>query len=371
MNHSLVILPGDGIGHEVMAEVKKIIGWVEGNTELSFEIQEDHLGGAAIDAYGAPLADATLEKCRRADAILMGSVGGPKWDKVDYAIRPEAGLLKLRKELDLFANLRPAIVFDALADASTLKADVVRGLNIMIVRELTGGVYFGEPRGIEDLGNGQRRGFNTQTYTTAEIERVGRVAFELARKRHSRVTSCEKANVMESGKLWREIMTALHARDYSDVSLNHMYADNCAMQLLRNPKQFDVIVTDNLFGDILSDEASMLTGSLGMLPSASLGAADGNGRRAALYEPVHGSAPDIAGQGKANPLAAILSFAMALNYSFHRGDIAERIEWAVEDVLTAGIRTPDIMAEDCTLVSTKAMGDAVIDTLSRQKADAA
>ena len=264
-----------------------------------------------------------------------------------------------------------AIVFDALADASTLKPDIVRGLNIMIVRELTGGVYFGEPRGIEDIGNGQKRGFNTQTYTTAEIERVGRVAFEMARKRHNRVTSCEKANVMESGKLWREVMTALHARDYSDVSLSHMYADNCAMQLLRNPKQFDVIVTDNLFGDILSDEASMLTGSLGMLPSASLGAADSAGRRPALYEPVHGSAPDIAGQGRANPLAAILSFAMALNYSFHRGDIAEQIEWAVEDTLTAGIRTPDIMAEGCTPVGTKAMGDAVIETLSRQKVDAA
>ncbi|MBI2235135.1 MAG: 3-isopropylmalate dehydrogenase [Micavibrio aeruginosavorus] len=371
MNHSIVILPGDGIGHEVMAEVKKIIGWVQANTDMSFDIQEDHLGGAAIDAYGVPLADSTLEKCRKADAVLMGSVGGPKWDKVDYAIRPEAGLLKLRKELDLFANLRPAIVFDSLVDASTLKAEIVRGLDIMIVRELTGGVYFGEPRGIEDLGNGQKRGFNTQTYTTAEIERVGRVAFELARKRHNRVTSCEKANVMESGKLWREVITALHAAEYSDVTLNHMYADNCAMQLLRNPKQFDVIVTDNLFGDILSDEASMLTGSLGMLPSASLGAADANGRRNALYEPVHGSAPDIAGQGKANPLAAILSLAMALRYSFHRGDIAELIEWAVEDVLSAGIRTADIMADSCTPVGTAAMGDAVIARLAQQKANAA
>lgn len=371
MNHSIVILPGDGIGHEVMAEVKKTVGWVQANTDLTFDIQEDHLGGAAIDAYGVPLADSTLEKCRKADAVLMGSVGGPKWDKVDYAIRPEAGLLKLRKELDLFANLRPAIVFDSLVEASTLKAEIVRGLDIMIVRELTGGVYFGEPRGIEDLGNGQKRGFNTQTYTTAEIERVGRVAFELARKRHNRVTSCEKANVMESGKLWREVITALHAAEYSDVTLNHMYADNCAMQLLRNPKQFDVIVTDNLFGDILSDEASMLTGSLGMLPSASLGAADASGRRNALYEPVHGSAPDIAGQGKANPLAAILSLAMALRYSFHRGDIAELIEWAVEDVLSAGIRTADIMAEGCTPASTAAMGDAVIARLTQQKANAA
>lgn len=370
-NHSILILPGDGIGHEVMAEVKKIIHWVSNNTDVSFNVSEDHLGGAAIDAYGVPLADSTLEKCRQADAILMGAVGGPKWDKVDYTIRPEAGLLRLRKELELFANLRPAIVFDALVDSSTLKPDIVRGLNIMIVRELTGGVYFGQPRGIEDLGNGQRRGVNTQVYTTAEIQRVARVAFELARKRHGRVTSCEKANVMESGKLWREDVTALHAAEYSDVTLNHMYADNCAMQLLRNPKQFDVIVTDNLFGDILSDEASMLTGSLGMLPSASLGAVDADGRRAALYEPVHGSAPDIAGQNKANPLAAILSFAMALNYSFHRGDIGEQIEWAVEDVLGQGIRTGDIMAAGCTPVGTAAMGDAVLQTLSRLKAEAA
>lgn len=366
--HSILLLPGDGIGHEVMAEVKKIVQWVSDNTELSFAVEEDHLGGAAIDAYGVPLADSTLEKARKADAVLMGSVGGPQWDKIEYNIRPEAGLLRLRKELDLFANLRPAIVFDALVDASTLKADIVRGLNIMIVRELTGGVYFGEPRGIENLGNGQRRGVNTQVYTTAEIERVGRVAFELARKRHGRVTSCEKANVMESGKLWREEITALHAAEFDDVALNHMYADNCAMQLLRNPKQFDVIVTDNLFGDILSDEASMLTGSLGMLPSASLGAADANGKRPALYEPVHGSAPDIAGQGKANPLAAILSFAMALTYSFHRGDIGEQIEWAVEDVLGQNIRTADIMADNCAMVSTASMGDAVLQSLSRVKA---
>ncbi len=370
-HHSLVILPGDGIGHEVMAEVKKIIQWVEANTDLSFEITEDHLGGTAIDAYGVPLSDETLEKCRKADAVLLGAVGGPKWDNVDYSIRPEAGLLKLRKELGLFANLRPAIVFDPLVDASSLKPEIVKGLDIMIVRELTGGVYFGEPRGIEDLGNGERRGVNTQVYTTSEIHRVARVAFELARKRHNRVTSCEKANVMESGKMWREDVTALHAAEYADVELSHMYADNCAMQLLRNPKQFDVIVTDNLFGDILSDEASMLTGSLGMLPSASLGAADENGKRLALYEPVHGSAPDIAGQGKANPLAAILSFAMALRYSFHRGDIAEQIEWAVEDVLSSGTRTPDVMAPDCTLVGTAQMGDALIANLTRLKAEAA
>lgn len=370
-HHSIVILPGDGIGHEVMAEVKKVIRWVEDNTDLSFEITEDHLGGTAIDAYGVPLSDETLEKCRKADAVLLGAVGGPKWDKVDYNIRPEAGLLKLRKELGLFANLRPAIVFDPLVDASSLKPEIVKGLDIMIVRELTGGVYFGEPRGIEDLGNGERRGVNTQVYTTSEVHRVARVAFELARKRHNRVTSCEKANVMESGKMWREDITALHAAEYADVELAHMYADNCAMQLLRNPKQFDVIVTDNLFGDILSDEASMLTGSLGMLPSASLGAADEQGKRLALYEPVHGSAPDIAGQGKANPLAAILSFAMALRYSFHRGDIAEQIEWAVEDVLSSGTRTPDVMAPDCNLVGTAQMGDALVANLTRLKAEAA
>lgn len=363
--HQIVILPGDGIGHEVMAEVQKIIQWTANHSDLRFDVIEDHLGGAAIDAYGVPLADSTLESCRKADAVLMGAVGGPKWDKVDYAIRPEAGLLKLRKSLDLFANLRPAIVFDALVDASTLKPDIVRGLDIMIVRELTGGVYFGEPRGIEDLGNGQKRGFNTQTYTTAEIERVGRAAFDMARKRQNRVTSCEKANVMESGKLWREVITDLHARDYADVTLNHMYADNCAMQLLRNPRQFDVIVTDNLFGDILSDEASMLTGSLGMLPSASLGPADpATGKRPALYEPVHGSAPDIAGQNKANPLAAILSFAMALRYSFNRGDIATTIETAVNTTLNNNHRTGDIAPVGVKALSTGEMGDAVLSTLN-------
>ena len=365
--HSLILLPGDGIGPEVMAEVRKVMRWLESNTDIQFNVQEDALGGAAIDKYGLPLADETLEKCRNADAIVMGSVGGPQWDNVDYNIRPEAGLLKLRKELDLFANLRPAIVFDALIDASTLKADIVRGLDILIVRELTGGVYFGEPRGIEDLGDGQRRGFNTQTYTTAEIRRVGQVAFNLSRKRQSRVCSAEKANVMESGKLWREEITKLHGEDYTDISLTHMYADNCAMQLLRNPRQFDVIVTDNLFGDILSDEAAMLTGSLGMLPSASLGAPGTPG----LYEPVHGSAPDIAGQGKANPLATILSFAMALRYSLDRGDLADKIEVAVQDVLSQGLRTADIMAEGCTICSTTMLGDALIAALDKVMAAAA
>ena len=358
---NLLILPGDGIGPEVMAEVVKLINWCNAHAGTKFTVEHDVVGGAAIDKYRMPLADGTLEKARAADAVLLGAVGGPNWDKVAYALRPEAGLLKLRKELGLFANLRPAIVFDALIDASTLKPEIVRGLDILIVRELTGGVYFGEPRGIEDLGNGERRGVNTQVYTTSEIHRVGRVAFELARRRNAKVCSCEKANVMESGKLWREDMTTLHEADYGDVALTHMYADNCAMQLLRNPRQFDVIVTDNLFGDILSDEAAMLTGSLGMLPSASLGAADSKtGKRPTLYEPVHGSAPDIAGQDKANPLAAILSFAMALRYSFERGDLATKIEQAVQTLLNAGVRTADIMADGCQEVGTAAMGEKLI-----------
>jgi 3-isopropylmalate dehydrogenase len=362
----LLLLPGDGIGPEVMAEVKKLIAWMSANGGPSFNIEEDHIGGSAYDAYGHPFADQTLEKARKVDAIIMGSVGGPKWDGVEYALRPEAGLLRARKELDLFANLRPAIVFDALVDASSLKPEIVKGLDILIVRELTGGVYFGEPRGIETLPDGQRRGFNTQTYTTNEIRRIGKVAFELAQKRSGKVTSCEKANVMESGKLWREEITHVH-KDYGAVKLEHMYADNCAMQLLRNPSQFDVIVTDNLFGDILSDEAAMLTGSLGMLPSASLGKPGVPG----LYEPVHGSAPDIAGQNKANPLATILSFSMALRYSLQAGDWADKIEAAVQDVLNSGTRTADIMAKGCTQVSTSQMGDALLKHLSLTLADAA
>ncbi len=357
--YNLQILPGDGIGPEIMDEAKKVIHWINQNTDITINTKEDTFGGAAYEQYEVPLADHTLEDCRKADAILMGAVGGPQWDNVDYNKRPEAGLLRLRKELDLFANLRPAIVFDALIDASTLKPEIVKGLDILIVRELTGGVYFGEPRGIEDLGNGQRRGVNTQVYTTAEIERVSRVAFELARKRSNKVHSCEKANVMESGRLWREDVSALHAKEYSDVEIQHMYADNCAMQLLRNPSQFDVIVTDNLFGDILSDEAAMLTGSLGMLPSASLGAEGST----ALYEPVHGSAPDISGKGIANPLATILSFAMCLRYSFDQGALADKIENSVQTVLNNKIRTGDIMAEGCTQVSTSEMGDALIATL--------
>ena len=361
MTYTLKILAGDGIGPEIMTEAKKLIAWLNSNTDINIETSDGLIGGASIDAYGVPFSDETLEECHAADAILLGAVGGPKWADVEYTLRPEAGLLKARKELELFANLRPALVFDALVDASSLKPEIVKGLDILIVRELTGGVYFGEPRGIEDLGNGQRRGVNTQVYTTSEIERVARVAFDLAKKRGNKVTSCEKANVMESGKLWREDVTALHAKEFSDVELEHMYADNCAMQLLRNPSQFDVIVTDNLFGDILSDEAAMLTGSLGMLPSASLGAQG----TTALYEPVHGSAPDIMGQGKANPLATILSFAMCLRYSFDQGGLADRIETAVQDVLNSGTRTPDIMAEGCTEISTSAMGDALISALEK------
>lgn len=360
MHYNLMMLAGDGIGPEAMAEVEKLISWINFQGDISISVEKGLIGGCSTDAYGVPLSDEVLARCRASDAIMLGAVGGPKWDNVAYDKRPEAGLLRLRKELDLFANLRPALVFDALIDASTLKPEIVRGLDILIVRELTGGVYFGEPRGIEDLGNGERRGINTQVYTSSEIRRIGRVAFELARRRSGRVTSCEKANVMESGKLWREEITALHdAGDYSDIRLSHMYADNAAMQLVRDPRQFDVIVTDNLFGDILSDAAAMLTGSLGMLPSASLGAAGTPG----LYEPVHGSAPDIAGKGRANPLATILSFAMCLRYSFENGVLADRIEEAVQRVLNAGVRTADIMAEGCNEVSTAAMGDAVLKAL--------
>lgn len=364
MKCSILFLPGDGIGPEVMAEVKKIIQHYTQAGILDAAITEDHIGGIATDSYGTPLSDDTIAQCRAADFVMLGAVGGPKWANVDYHLRPEAGLLKLRKELGLFANLRPAQAFDALLGASTLQPDVVRGLDIMIVRELTGGIYFGEPRLIENLPNGERRGIDTQVYTTSEILRISHVAFELAGKRHKKVCSVDKANVMKSGVLWREEITALQKKDYPEIELSHMYVDNCAMQLLRNPKQFDVIVTDNLFGDILSDEASMLTGSLGMIPSASLGALDpATGKRPAVYEPVHGSAPDIAGQNKANPLASLLSLAMALRYSLNRDDLAAALEKAVEDVLAAGYRTPDIMAAGCTLVTTTQMGDAVLSAL--------
>src|SRR3984885_2296683 len=336
-NKKLLILPGDGIGPEVMREVRRVIDWMDRRRMVTFDVTEDLVGGAAIDARKTPITDETMQAAKDADAILFGSVGGPKWDNLGFDMRPEIAILRLRKELDIFANLRPAIVFDPLVDASTLKADVIRGLDIMIVRESTGGIYFGEPRGVETLPDGQQRGFDTETYTTNEIERVCRVAFELARNRQNRVCSVEKANVMQSGLFWRQTVTALRDREFADVELTHMYADNCAMQLVRNPRQFDVIVTSNLFGDLLSDLASMLTGSLGMLPSASLGAAQGRGRRRALYEPVHGSAPDIAGKGVANPLACILSFAMMLRYSFDLGEEADRAEEAVRETLGSGI----------------------------------
>ena len=362
-NPSLLILPGDGIGPEVMAEVRKVIDWFGARRGLTFDVSEDLVGGAAYDAHGTPLTDATMEKAQEVDAVLLGAVGGPKYDDLDFSVKPERGLLRLRKEMDLFANLRPAQCFDALADFSSLKKEVVAGLDIMIVRELTSGVYFGEPRGIFTEGN-ERVGVNTQRYTESEIARVSRSAFELARKRGNKVCSMEKANVMESGVLWREVVQKLRDDEYPDVELSHMYADAGAMQLTRWPKQFDVIVTDNLFGDLLSDLAAMLTGSLGMLPSASLGAPMANGRPKALYEPVHGSAPDIAGQGKANPIACILSFAMALRYSFDLGDEADRLEAAVQQVLADGLRTADLMGpEGGTAVSTAAMGDAIVAAL--------
>ncbi len=361
-NPSLLILPGDGIGPEVMAEVRKIIDWIGDKRGVTFEVSEDLVGGAAYDKHGVPLADETMAKAQEVDAVLLGAVGGPKYDDLDFSVKPERGLLRLRKEMDLYSNLRPAQCFDALADFSSLKKDIVSGLDIMIVRELTSGVYFGEPRGIFEEGN-ERVGINTQRYTESEIERGARSAFELAMKRNKRLCSMEKANVMESGILWREVVTRV-GKEYPEVELSHMYADNGAMQLVRAPKQFDVIYTDNLFGDILSDCAAMLTGSLGMLPSASLGAPMANGRPKALYEPVHGSAPDIAGEGKANPCACILSFAMALRYSFDMGDEADRLEAAVEKVLADGVRTGDLLNEEGVKpVSTSEMGDAVIAAL--------
>jgi 3-isopropylmalate dehydrogenase len=363
-NKKLLVLPGDGIGPEVMAEVRRVIDWMDHRRTVSFDLAEDLVGGAAIDALGTPIAEKTVEAAKQADAVLFGSVGGPKWDKLGFDMRPEIAILTLRRELGLFANLRPATVLEPLVDASSLKPDLVRGLDLMIVRESTGGIYFGEPRGIEDLPGGGKRGFNTESYSTAEIERVARVGFELARKRQNKLCSVEKANVMESGLLWRQTVTALGAREFPDVQLSHMYADACAMQLVRAPKQFDVIVTTNLFGDLLSDLASMLTGSLGMLPSATLGGIDEAGRRHALYEPIHGSAPDIAGQGIANPMAQMLSFAMLLRYSFGMEEDARLVEQACENVLASGLRTADIMAPGTTRVGTTQIGDAVLNQLN-------
>ena len=360
---TLLILPGDGIGPEVMAEVMRIIDWFGAKRNMPFDVTTDLVGGCAYDAHGVPLHDDTMAKAQEVDAVLLGAVGGPKYDSLDFAVKPERGLLRLRKEMDLYSNLRPAQCFDALADFSSLKKDVVAGLDIMIVRELTSGVYFGEPRGISEEGN-ERVGINTHRYTESEIARVARSAFELARKRDNRVCSMEKRNVMEAGILWHDVIEEVHKAEYPDVELSHMLADAGGMQLVRWPKQFDVIVTDNLFGDMLSDVAAMLTGSLGMLPSASLGAPMANGRPKALYEPVHGSAPDIAGQGKANPIACILSFAMALRYSFDQGDEAARLEAAVEAVLASGARTGDLMGpEGGTPVSTSEMGDKILAAL--------
>lgn len=349
---TLLLLPGDGIGPEVCAEVRGVATALINRGDLELKIEERPFGGASYDEYGTPLTVEAMTLAKHVDAVLMGAVGGPKWAGAPRHLRPEAGLLQLRQEMEVFANLRPAICFDALADASSLRREVVAGLDIMIVRELCGGVYFGQPRGIETLEDGQRRGIDTQVYTTSEIERIAKVAFELARSRDNRVTSAEKSNVMESGLLWREVVTDLHARDYSDVQLEHMLADNCAMQLVRNPKQFDVIVTDNLFGDLLSDQASMATGSIGLLPSAALGMPGQPG----LYEPIHGSAPDIAGQGMANPVAAILSFEMALRWSLGRPDLADKLYAAVESALNRGARTRDIGGS----LTTAQMGEAVL-----------
>jgi 3-isopropylmalate dehydrogenase len=361
----VLLLAGDGIGPEIMREARRVMDWLARRQGIAFETEDDLVGGAAYDRHGVPVTDETVEKALAADAVLFGSVGGPKYDKLPFAEKPERGLLRLRKELGLFANLRPAKVFDALVSASSLKPELVQGLDIMILRELTGGIYFGEPRGIETLPDGHRRGINTQVYTDDEIRRVARVGFELARKRERRLCSVEKANVMESGVLWREEVQKIGEEEFPDVELTHMYADNCAMQLVRQPKQFDVIVTDNLFGDLLSDCAAMLTGSLGMLPSASLGAPGPDGKRKALYEPVHGSAPDIAGRNLANPLAMLQSLSMMLRYSFDRDDAADLLDQAIGKVLAGGLRTADIMQDGMAKVSTSTMGEAVVRELDK------
>lgn len=362
----ILLLAGDGIGPEIMVEAEKVLNFFDGK-EVKFEVESDFIGGISFDNYGEPLTDRVVDRAKEADAVLMGSVGGSKWDdrsKVPFEKRPEAGLLKIRKELKLFANLRPAIVFDELADASTLKKEVVAGLDILILRELIGGIYFGKPRGIERLDNGEERGYNTLEYSTHEIERIAKLGFELARKRNGRVCSVDKSNVLESMVLWKKVVNEIH-KDYEDVDLSHMYVDNCAMQLVKNPKQFDVIITGNMFGDILSDCASMLTGSLGMLPSASLSEIQENGKRYAIYEPVHGSAPDIAGQQKANPIAQILSLSMMFKYSLDMSSEAKMIENAIKNVLAKNIRTIDIANNDSNVVSTSQMGDEIIKELKK------
>jgi len=344
-NRIILLLPGDGIGPEVIKEVKKVIQWFNSKKSLDFTIEEDLVGGASYEKHKNPITDEVFYKALESEAVILGAVGGPKWDNLEFSKKPERALLKLRKELKLFANLRPAICFKQLVDASSLKPEIVSGLDLMIVRELTGGIYFGEPRGIIPIENGERKGINTHIYTSSEIIRVAKVAFELAQKRNKKVTSCEKSNVMESGILWREEVQKVKDEEYPNIELSHMLADNCAMQLLRDPKQFDVIVTDNLFGDILSDEAAMLTGSLGLLPSASLGTKDKNGKMRSMYEPVHGSAPDIAGTKKANPIATILSFSMALRYSLDLDKEADNLDQAVQKVLDDGLRTKDILSK--------------------------
>lgn len=357
MSRKILILPGDGIGPEIVAEAEKVLRALAAGHGLAIELEHGLIGGAAVDASGVPLPAATLQRAQASDAVLLGAVGGPKWENIDRPLRPERGLLAIRASLDAYANLRPARLYNELANASTLKPEVVAGLDIMIVRELTGDIYFGQPRGIRTRADGQREGFNTMIYSESEIKRIARVAFDVARKRNRKVCSVDKANVLEATELWREVVADV-ARDYPDVTLQHMYVDNAAMQLVRNPRQFDVIVTTNIFGDILSDLASMLTGSIGMLPSASI---NENGK--GIYEPIHGSAPDIAGTGKANPLATILSVAMLLRYSLNETALADRVEAAVQKVLADGIRTADIHTPGMRLVSTREMGDAVVAAL--------
>lgn len=357
MTQKIAVLPGDGIGHEIVEQALKVLNYLNADMNLALEFEQGLIGGSAYDETGSPLPEATLTLVKQADAVLLGAVGGYKWESLDIAVRPEKGLLGLRSELQLFSNLRPAILYPQLAEASTLKPEVVSGLDIMIVRELTGGIYFGQPRGVRTLANGEKQGFNTLVYSESEIRRIGHSAFKIAQKRGKRLCSVDKANVLECTELWRDVMSDVH-KQYPDVTLSHMYVDNAAMQLVREPKQFDVIVTTNMFGDILSDTASMLTGSIGMLPSASL---DVNGK--GMYEPIHGSAPDIAGQGIANPLATILSAAMMLRYTFDQAEAADRIEQAVNDALNSGVRTADIYSDGMHKVSTSEMGDAVIKAL--------
>jgi len=364
--HKLLVLPGDGVGPEVMAEVKRLLAFFAKAGIASFDIEEGLVGGCCYDAHKVAITEETMAKAQAADAVIFGACGGPKWDDVPYDVRPEAGLLRLRKELGLFANIRPAICYPALADSSSLKREVVEGLDIIILRELTGGVYFGEPKTITDLGNGQKRAIDTQIYDTYEIERISRLGFELARARRNKVTSMEKRNVMKTGVLWREVVVDVHARAYKDVQLEHMLADAGGMQLVRWPKQFDVIVTDNLFGDMLSDVAAMLTGSLGMLPSASLGEVDPKTkRRKALYEPVHGSAPDIAGKGMANPIAMLASFGMAMRYSFNMNKEADLLDAAIAAALAKGLRTADIKSEGTKVVTTSEMGEAIVGEMAK------